>query len=424
MIAFALIHQNDEPMRSFFFTTLSIICMAAALGLFTGCGEDASKESNVVRIGFAGVMTGPEGGDLGTDCFNGARLAVEEWNAKGGVLGKKIEVVERDDEGKPAQAVAVANDLCAQGIVVLFGHINSGCTIPASPIYDEHGIVQMTLSSNPEVTERGLGTLFRCYSRDDQEGRFAAEFAYQSLTLRKMAVMHNKTAYGQGVAEEFKKRFEELGGEVVLFTGIGSEELDFRANITSIQTAGADGLFFGGLYSQSGPLINQLRQAGVAIPFLSGNGSFHPSLATVAGADVQNLYVIFGPDYKKMPSAQPFLKKYHDRFGPEKGFSIYGYDAVNILLTAIEKAGKDGDEKVKGSVPDSRKIIDTLRTTRFETCIGPIEFDNKGDLKQGNFVIWTVKKGEFTPYVLETEIEHGCKERSDPPAPLPTPKNS
>lgn len=384
-------NHSTHPFRirySLSFLSIAFLILSLVF-LLTGCGENSQKNDTKIKIGFAGVMTGPEGGELGTGFYNGSRLAVEEWNAKGGVLGKPIEVIERDDEGKPAQAIAVANDLSTRDIVGLIGHLNSGCTIPASPIYEEAGIVQITPSTNPEVTDRGLKTIFRLNGRDDQQGGMDAEFAYQKLGLRKMAVLHNKTAGGQGQAEEFKKRFEALGGEIVLFAGIGSEELDFRANITSIQSAGAEGLFFGGVYSQAGVLLAQMRQAELVIPFISGDGSFDSSLTTAAGPDVKDVYISFGPDYQNMPSTQTFLKKYRERFGPEQGYSIYGYESVNVLLSAIEKAGST----------DSKKIIDALRSTRFETSMGPIEFDSKGDLKQSNFIIWTIKEGKFVPYI-------------------------
>jgi branched-chain amino acid transport system substrate-binding protein len=354
--------------------------VAGMLGL-TGCQEKAET----VRIGLAGVQTGQDG-QIGTPIIFGAQIAIEEWNACGGVLGKMIEPVIRDDEGKPAQAVAVANELVSQEVAGVIGHFNSGCTLPASEIYHAAKVLQLTpCSTNPQVTERGLGTLFRICGRDDEQTRVAADFVKQKLGVKKVAILHNKTAYGQGFAEYFKKFFEAAGGQVVLFDGVASEELDFRANVTAIRASGAQALYWAGMYGQAGPLFNQVRQAGLDIPFISGEGSIVTELIQTIGPNPKGVYLTFGQDYRNSPAAQEFLKVYRARYGEEGPYAVYGYDAAQVLLRAIQTAG----------TTEATAVAKALREGKFETTLGTAEFDAKGDVKRSQFILWTVRDGKF-----------------------------
>lgn len=356
-------------------------CLAFMVCVLGAC----QKSESVVKIGFAGVQTGSDG-QIGTTMFYGSQIAVDEWNAKGGLLGKKIAAITRDDEGKPNQAVAVAQELVSEGVVAVIGHFNSGCTIPSSEIYRQNGILQITPgSTNPQVTERGFRTLFRIVGRDDQQGVVAATYARNTLKVSKIAVLHNKTAYGQGLGEEVRKTFEKLGGEVVLFSGISGEEMDFRATLSAVRSSGAQAVFWGGMYGQAGPLLVQLRDSGLDLPFLSGDGTIVQEFLNTAGAKATGVYLTFGPDFEKIPAARGFLEKYRARFGPEGPYSIYGYEAANVLFQAIEAAG----------TTDSAKVAEVLRARTFDTSLGPVAFDEKGDLRTANYIIWTVRNGKF-----------------------------
>lgn len=354
-----------------------------------GCGKDAnSSASQTLRIGLVAAQTGPDG-QFGSKMLSGAQIAIEEQNERGGVLGKKIEMIIRDDEGKPNQAVAVAHELVSQGVAAVLGHFNSGCSIPASSIYAESKVLQISPgSSNPELTEKGIQTVFRVVGRDDQIGEVCAEFAYNTLGLRKIAILHNKTAYGQGVAEEFKKNFEKAGGAVLVYDGISSEEVDFRANVSLIQSKHADGLFWGGMYAQGGPLFNQLRQAGLNIPFLAGDGTFEQEFVNTVGGKAEHVYLSYGTDYASLETTRPFLEKYRAKFGQEGPYSVYGYVAAQVLFQAIEKAG----------TADADQVANTLRSMTFDTALGPAEFNSKGDLKKMNYIIWTIQNGKLVPY--------------------------
>lgn len=364
---------------------LSILVLASCLA-FAACAK--KENQNTLRIGLAGVQTGTDG-QLGSSMIKGAQIAIDEWNAKGGVLGKQIEAVSRDDEGKPDKAVTVAQELVSLGAKAVIGHFNSGCSIPASAIYENRGVVNITpASTNPKLTEQGFKHVFRVVGRDDQQGKVAADFASSKLKVKTLAIMHDKSAYGEGIATEVKKTFEAAGGKVALFDGIGKDERDFRANLTKIKESGAEALYFGGLYAQTGPFVVQLREAGIKIPFLSGDGCIDQTFINTLSNHTDNIFLTFGPDYKNLPSAKNFLETYRKKFGPEGGYSIYGYDAVNVLLEAIAAAG----------TADPAKVAETLRGKTFQTALGPVAFDDKGDLKQANFIIWVVKDGSFAVY--------------------------
>jgi branched-chain amino acid transport system substrate-binding protein len=363
-------------------TIKSLLVVAFAAGALVGC----QKKEDTLKIGLAGVLTGSDG-EIGTAAQRGSELAIEEWNAKGGVLGKKIEIISRDDEGKANQAVAVAQELVAAGVQAVIGHWNSGCTLPASEIYHKAGILQVTAAStNPQVTERGISTLFRMCGRDDQQGVVMANFAFDSLKVTQVAVLHNKTAYGQGIADEFKKSLEARGGKVVFFDGLASEEMDFRGVIAAIQKSGAQAVYFGGMYGQGGPFFNQLRQAGIKGAVMGGDGIYDAKMIESVGAQAESLFVTFGPDPATLPGAQKLFADYKARFKAEPGgYTVYGYDAANTLLAAIQKAG----------TTDAAKVAETLRSNSWPTLLGGAEFDAKGDLKKANFVIWTQRAGKY-----------------------------
>lgn len=362
--------------------------LALIVGMaLAGCQKgQETKESPTIKIGLVGAQTGSDG-QIGIKMLNGSKIAIDEWNAKGGVLGKKIETIILDDEGKSDKAVTMAQTLVDDGVVAVIGHFNSNCTIPASTHYSAANIIEISPgSTNPDYTDRGLPYAFRICGRDDQQGPIAANFIHDKLKLNKLAILHDKSTYGQGIAEVVKKTFEGLGGQVVMFQGIGKEERDFRANISVLKGSGAEAFFWGGMYGQGGPLYIQLREAGLNIPFVSDDGCQDESFTNTVGKSATNIYLTFGPDYRALPAAQPFLKKYQEAFHETEGsYSVYGYDAANVLLTAMEQAKST----------DAAKVAAVMKSQPFDTTLGRIEFDQKGDVKGSNYVIWTVKDGNF-----------------------------
>jgi branched-chain amino acid transport system substrate-binding protein len=374
-----------------FFLLLSL-GVATVLGVaLTGCGKSgdtaaAPAAPATIKIGLAGAMTGSDG-EIGMSMLNGSKVAIDEWNAKGGVLGKKIETVVLDDEASGQKAVTVAQSLIDAGVVAVIGHFNSGCTIPASRLYNDAKIIEISPgSTNPHYTEQGFPYAFRICGRDDQQGAVIAGFLHDTQKLNKIAILDDKSTYGEGLATVVKSAFEAKGGTVVMFQGIGKDDRDFRANIAVVQGSGAEAFVWGGMYGQGGPLVVQLRQAGLNIPFVSDDGCQDQKFVDTVGANAPNVFVSFGKDYTGQPAAQAFIKSYKDTYQQDVGsYSVYGYDAAQVLLTAIAKAG----------TTDPDKVAAVIKGQPFDTIQGSIEFDAKGDLKVADYVIWTVKDGKL-----------------------------
>ena len=242
------------------------------LWIFVICLALITSAKAEIRLGVAAPLTGTQA-KIGTDMVQGAEMAAAEWNARGGIRGEKVVIVKGDDEASPKQAPVVARDLIGKKVVGVVGHFNSGCTIPASEIYDESQVVMVTpASTNPLVTDRGYQGVFRVCGRDDQQGSVGAKFALETLKAKRIAILHDKTTYGQGLADEFKKYLEKHGVKPVYYAGVPKEELDFRAIISAIKQTQPELWYFGGIYDQGGPLLKQAKQAGLTAPLMSGDG--------------------------------------------------------------------------------------------------------------------------------------------------------
>jgi branched-chain amino acid transport system substrate-binding protein len=351
---------------------------------FFGC----KKKEDVIKIGIAGPMTGAQA-KMGTDFRNGVTIAADEWNSKGGVLGKKIEIVNGDDQADPKQAVAVANKLVNEGVAGIIGHFNSSCSIPASDVYNRAGIPMITpASTNPQLTERGYRGVFRVCGRDDQQGKVAAEFIINKLKIKRVAIIHDKTTYGQGLADEFKKNLGSAA-EVVYYGGITQGDKDFKTVLTSIKEKKPEIIYFGGIYPETGLLVKQSREISLNVPFMSGDGSIDPKFVEIAGEKAaEGTYLTFSPDPKNIPAAKGFMEKYNAKFGEIGPYSIYAYDAINILLAAIKEAG----------ATDGKAVIEKLHSMEFSGALGKIRFTEKGDVTGSPYVIWITKNGKFEEY--------------------------
>jgi branched-chain amino acid transport system substrate-binding protein len=371
-------------------TALGVVALWGMATLWVGCGGGDSSgkdkdDGGVIYLGVAGPFTGPQA-KIGTDMAQGVDLAVAEWNERGGVSGKTIVVIRGDDEAQPKQATAVAQDLVAKKVVGVVGHFNSGCSIPASEIYNDKKIVMISpASTNPRVTERGYKGVFRVCGRDDQQGTVAGKFAIEQLKARRIAILHDKTTYGEGLAIEFKKTIESLGVQPVYFGGVSKEELDFRAVISAIKAQNPDLWYFGGIYDQGGPLLNQARQAGLNAPLMSGDGLIDKELIKSAGKNAEGTFLTFGPDPARVPTAKEFIAKYRAKYGEPGPYSVYGYDAANVLLNAIAKSRSTKFDD----------LADFIHRNTFDSAMGPLAFDEKGDIRGTYYIMWIVKDGEF-----------------------------
>jgi branched-chain amino acid transport system substrate-binding protein len=341
-----------------------------------------------ILIGVAAPMTGDQS-KIGRDIERGTRLAVEEWNAKGGIGGKKIGLEVGDDQHDPKQANAVAHKMVNAGILGMVGHFNSSASIPASSVYHDADIPMITPgSTNPQLTEQGFWNVFRVCGRDDQQGKVAADFMIQSLKAKRVAILHDKTTYGQGLASEVKKNL--AGVEVVSYSGITQGDKDFRGVLTSLKEKKPDALFFGGIYPEGGVIAKQAKEIGLTVPLVGGDGMFDPELIKVAGSAAEgSTYLTFIPDPASLPNAQRFLTHYAAKHGKElAAFSIYGYDAANVLLTAIFQAKSN----------DGKAIAEALRKIKYDGASGHIEFDARGDIKAAPYVVWVAKGGKFEEF--------------------------
>jgi branched-chain amino acid transport system substrate-binding protein len=363
---------------------LAIFLSALAAFMLTGC----QKKEDVIRIGIAGPMTGDQS-KMGMDFRNGVSLAVEEWNANGGVLGKETVLLIGDDHHEPKQAVSIANKMVNDGVIGVIGHFNSSCSIPASDVYNRAGIPMITpASTNPQLTEKGYRGVFRVCGRDDQQGKVAADFVSGRLKLKRIAVIHDKTTYGQGLADEFKKALGEKV-EIVYYGGIIQGDRDFKGVLTTVRGKSPELIFFGGIYPEAALLVRQAREIGLEAPFMSGDGSIDPKFIEIAGEkSAEGTYLTFSPDPQNIPDAARFVETYREKYGEIGPYSIYAYDAANILLAAVKEAGST----------EGKPVIDKLHSMEFQGALGKIRFDEKGDVTAAPYVIWVTKGGKFVEY--------------------------
>jgi branched-chain amino acid transport system substrate-binding protein len=342
-------------------------------------------EKNVIKIGAAGPMTGDQS-KMGVDLRNAVELAAAEWNARGGVLGKKIEVLAGDDQADPKQAVSIANKFINQKAVAVVGHWNSSCSIPASKYYNDANMVMISpATTNPHLTLQGFKKVFRVCGTDDQQGRVAAQFVLARLRPKRVAIIHDKTAYGQGLAEYFKKALGD-NVQVVYYGGIIQRDPDYKAVLTTIKENKPDIYFFGGIYPEAGRLVRQAKEIGLTIPMITGDGVFDPTFIGIAGKAAEGTYVTFGKEPAGLSTAKSFIEKYRVKYGDPGPYSIYAYDAANIILSSIaETKSIDGDQ-----------IAAYISKTTFHGAFGDISFDKNGDVNKAPYVIWQVKDGKFT----------------------------
>jgi len=349
----------------------------AALALASCGGEDKLK------IGVAGPLTGKDA-VFGAQLRQGAQQAVDDINAAGGLNGKQIELVVGDDAGDPKQGRSVANTFVGDGVRFVIGHFNSGVTEPASDVYAENGILMITPgSTNPKITERGLTNVFRVCGRDDQQGKVAGEYIAQHFKDKKVAIAHDKTTYGKGLADETKKTMNALGVQEVLYEGINSGERDFSALVSKIKDSGADIVYWGGVHTEGGSILRQMRAAGVNAVMMGGDGIATDEFAALGGPGTEGTLMTFGPDPQKRPEAQAVIEKFKARNFKPEAYTLYSYAAVQ----AVAEAAKDA-----GSL-DPAKVAEELHKGKaYKTVIGDLAFDGKGDVTRIDYVMYTWKK--------------------------------
>ncbi len=351
----------------------------------------ALPASAQVKMGVAGPITGPNAA-FGAQLKNGVEQAIEDINAAGGMMGQKIALSVGDDVSDPKQGVSVANKFAAEGVKFVVGHFNSGVTIPASDVYAENGIVFITpAATNPKLTEKGLWNAFRTCGRDDQQGKVAAGYILKDFKGKKIAFVHDKTPYGQGLAEETKKAMNAGGMKEVLFEGINTGEKDFSALVTKIKTANVDLVYWGGLHTEAGLIIRQMRDQGVKAPLMGADGITSDEFSVIGGPGTEGTLMTFPPDPRKRPEAKEIVAKYTAKGINPEAYTLYSYAAVQIFAEAAKRA----------NTLDAKKIAAEMHSGKpFKTVIGDISYDKKGDITRPDYVMYTWKKvGDKITYV-------------------------
>ena len=375
--------------------------LALTVLLIGGCGDKPPSDgSTIVRIGQVSPLTGPQA-HLGRDNDNGARLALEEINTQGLTIGGKkitLELKSEDDGADPKTATTVAQKLVDECVVGVIGHLNSGATIPASKIYSDNGIPQISPSATAVAyTASGYKTAYRVMTNDAQQGNVLGNFAVTKLGAKKIAIIDDRTAYGQGLADEVEKAVKATGGEVVAREYTSDRATDFMAILTSIKGKTPDLVFFGGMDPQAAPMLKQMKQLGMNAKFLSGDGAQTPQFIALAGADAEGALASNpGLPLDTMPGGTAFKTKFEAKYGKIQNYSPYAYDAVYVLVEAMKRANST----------EPSKYLPELPKTDFQGVTGRVRFDAKGDITGGAVTVYQVKDGKWV--TLET-VQSGAK---------------
>ncbi|HEY8383128.1 MAG TPA: branched-chain amino acid ABC transporter substrate-binding protein [Microvirga sp.] len=354
--------------------------LALSLGFALGAGGAQAQ----IKIGVAGPITGPYAA-TGAQLKNGAEQAAADLNAAGGINGQRVEIVIGDDQADPRQAVSIANKFAAEGVKLVAGHATSGSSIPASEVYQEAGILQITPSStNPRFTDRNMWNTFRTCGRDDQQGAVAGAYLAKTYAGKKVAIVHDRTPYGKGLADETARVMGQAGLKEVMAESINPGEKDYSALVSKLKQANIDIIYYGGLYTEAGLIVRQMRDQGLNAPLMGGDGLASNEFLAIAGPGVEGALMTFSPDPRKNPAAKEVVEKFRAKNYDPEAFTLYTYAAVQVMAQAIREAGST----------DPKKLAEHLRGGKpFQTVIGPLSFDKKGDITRPDFVVYTWKKG-------------------------------
>lgn len=359
----------------------SVIVAAAAATIIGGTVAKAD-----IVIGVAGPMTGSEA-QFGEQFRHGAEKAVAEINAKGGVLGQKLQLTEGDDACDPKQAVSVANDFASKKVAFVAGHYCSGSSIPASDVYAENNIVQMSpASTNPKLTERGLANVFRVCGRDDAQGPTAANYVIEHFKGKTIAVIHDKSTYGKGLADEFRKSLTAQGIKDVLYDAITAGEKDYSPLVSKLKEVKADIVYFGGYKTEGGLIVRQMHEQGLKATLIGGDALVTEEFWAITGPAGEGTLMTFGPDPRLDPANAALVTAFRaEKYEPE-AYTLYTYAAIQAWAQAVQAVGSI----------DAAKVETALRSKQFDTVLGKIGFDAKGDITAPGYVFYVWKDGKYT----------------------------
>lgn len=379
---------------------IRLFVMLAASALIavalTGCSGQTPVADNgaatvkTVKVGFAAPLTG-DNAVYGQGMERAVKLALKEANASAEVkkAGYTFEIASQDDQGDPKQAVSVANLIIGdKGVVGVVGHFNSGCSIPASPVYNSANMAMVSVSTNPKLTAQGLANVNRIVAKDDSQGRFAGDMVAKDLGFKKVVVMSDGTPYGDGLADEFAKAFKADDGTVLAQEKVQSKDVDFSALVTRFKPLAPQAIYFGGTHTQGATLSKQAKESGLKVPVIGGDMLFSPDYISLAGgvAAEGDICTSLGLPLEQQPKGLEFKAAYGKEYGGKtpEAYDSYAYDSAWVFVKAVLKTG-----------PDRKKVEEAIRMTEFSGVTGTFRFDTNGDTTNQAISAYKVTGGKW-----------------------------
>ncbi len=345
----------------------------------------AGPSTEALTIAVAGPMTGSNAA-FGEQFRRGGDKAVADINAQGGVLGRPLAVVYGDDACDPKQANSVAQELADKRVAFVAGHFCSGSSIPASTVYNENGVLEISpASTNPLFTERGLPNVFRTCGRDDNQGKVAAEYVASHMAGKVVAIVDDKSGYGKGLADEFEKNLVAAGIHPAFHESITAGEKDYSALVTRLKAAKADILYLGGYKTEGGLIVRQMRDQGLATTLMGGDGLITEEFWAITGAAGQGTLMTFSPDPRLLPQNTELVKYFREHNYEPEAYTLYTYATIQTWAQAVSQA----------KTTDWQKVAEALKAGQFDTAIGRIGFDSKGDVVGPTYVMYVWKDGKY-----------------------------
>jgi branched-chain amino acid transport system substrate-binding protein len=349
-----------------------------ALALGATLAFTATARAQDITVAVAGPMTGGES-PFGTQMKNGAELAVADLNAAGGVLGKKLALQVSDDACDPKQARSVAEKIAGAKIPFVAGHFCSSSSIPASEAYADGNVLQITpASTNPLFTERKLWNVARVCGRDDQQGLVAAAYIAKNFKGKNIAILNDKTTYGKGLADETKKALNKEGITEKLFESYNKGDKDFNAIVSRLKRDNIDLVYVGGYHQEAGLILRQMRDQGMKAILMAGDAMNDKAFASITGAAAEGTLFTFGPDPRNKPTAKAIVEKFKAKNIDPEGYTLYTYAAMQVWTQAVAKV----------KTTDAKKVMEAIKAGEWDTVLGKMAFDAKGDIKQLDYVVY------------------------------------
>ena len=362
---------------------VELIVITAAAIILAGCSEE---DANTIPIAVAAPVTG-QYASFGEQLKNGGEAAVADLNAAGGVLGKQLALSIGDDACDPKQAVAVANQLTSSGVALVAGHYCSGSSIPASKVYADNDVIQISpASTNPAFTDDRAGpNIYRVCGRDDQQGGVAGKYLAEHFADKNIAIIHDKTAYGKGLADETKKALNAAGKQEALYEAITAGEKDYSALVSKLKQANIDVLYLGGYHTEAGLIARQMRDQGMNTVLMGGDALVTQEYWSITGPAGKGTLMTFSPDPRKNPAAAEVVQRFKDKGIEPEGYVLYTYAAIQAWKQAVEKAASIA----------SADVVKALNDTEFDTVIGKFKFNDKGDPNLPPYAVYRWSNGSY-----------------------------